>query len=209
MEVLLRCSCGQSLENERLRGRIRRFEASGSPFPTVRAFGTVGYALDPSVLMVLRVFMGLSGRPCKICYRFMEDGTKVRISRGREESDGTNVRISRGRDASGEIIHRPEILKIRRKPRPVEYGPKNTPLEWMKHPRNHRATQILSPRTRPSLTTTRKAQSREHPHKATQGFLNAQKYIMMLRCALGIQTFEFINSEIVGAFLEKCNCIGD
>ncbi|KAK8945978.1 hypothetical protein KSP40_PGU012489 [Platanthera guangdongensis] len=57
----------------------------------------------------------VSGRPCKIGYRFMEDGTKVRISRGRE--------------ASGEIIPRPEILKMRRKPQPVECGPKDTPLE--------------------------------------------------------------------------------
>ncbi|KAK8958238.1 hypothetical protein KSP40_PGU019707 [Platanthera guangdongensis] len=63
----------------------------------------------------VQVLDPVSGRPCKIGYRFMDDGTKVRISRGR--------------DASGEIIPRPEILKMRRKPRPVECGPKDTPLE--------------------------------------------------------------------------------
>lgn len=45
-------------------------------------------------------------KPCKIGFRFMEDGTKVRIARGQE--------------ASGAIIPRPEILKMRRKPRPTE-----------------------------------------------------------------------------------------
>lgn len=34
--------------------------------------------------------------------------------------DGTKVRIARGQEASGAIIPRPEILKMRKKPRPTE-----------------------------------------------------------------------------------------
>jgi hypothetical protein len=44
-------------------------------------------------------------KPCKIGYKRLEDGTKVRVSRGQE--------------ASGSVIPRPEILKERRKPRPI------------------------------------------------------------------------------------------
>ncbi|KAG0499888.1 hypothetical protein HPP92_004142 [Vanilla planifolia] len=54
----------------------------------------------------VQVLDPVTGKPCKIGYRFMEDGTKVRVSRGQQ--------------ASGAIIPRPEILKIRRKPRPTE-----------------------------------------------------------------------------------------
>lgn len=57
----------------------------------------------------------VTGKPCKIGYRYLEDGSKVRVSRGME--------------ASGSIIPRPEILKVRRKPRPTEDGPKDTPLD--------------------------------------------------------------------------------
>lgn len=53
--------------------------------------------------------------PCKVGFRFLEDGTKVRVSRGLE--------------ASGSIISRPEILKQRRKPRITECGPRDTPQE--------------------------------------------------------------------------------
>ena len=44
-------------------------------------------------------------KPCKIGYKYLEDGTKVRYARGM--------------NASGAVIPRPEILKERRKPRPT------------------------------------------------------------------------------------------
>jgi hypothetical protein len=44
-------------------------------------------------------------KPCKIGYKYLEDGTKVRYARGMY--------------ASGVVIPRPEILKERRKPRPT------------------------------------------------------------------------------------------
>lgn len=43
--------------------------------------------------------------PCKVGIKYLEDGTKVRVSRGQ--------------GASGNIIPRPEILKIRTTPRPT------------------------------------------------------------------------------------------
>ncbi|PWA41539.1 ribosomal protein L24 [Artemisia annua] len=54
-------------------------------------------------------------QPCKVGIRYQEDGTKVRIARGI--------------GASGAIIPRPEILKIRTTPRPTIAGPKDTPIE--------------------------------------------------------------------------------
>ncbi|XP_010693190.1 uncharacterized protein LOC104906172 [Beta vulgaris subsp. vulgaris] len=57
----------------------------------------------------------VTGKPCKVGIRYQEDGTKVRISRGI--------------GASGSIISRPEILKIRTTPRPTAPGPKDTPLD--------------------------------------------------------------------------------
>ncbi|KAJ8555230.1 hypothetical protein K7X08_012726 [Anisodus acutangulus] len=39
------------------------------------------------------------------------------------------TRVSRGIEASGTIIPRPEILKIRTTPRPTVAGPKDTPME--------------------------------------------------------------------------------
>ncbi|KAJ4968094.1 hypothetical protein NE237_014795 [Protea cynaroides] len=57
----------------------------------------------------------VTGKPCKIGIRFLEDGTKVRVSRGQ--------------GASGAIIPRPEILKIRTTPRPTIAGPKDTMME--------------------------------------------------------------------------------
>lgn len=47
----------------------------------------------------------LCRQPCKVGVRYLEDGSKVRVSRGL----GT----------SGSIIPRPEILKIRTTPRPT------------------------------------------------------------------------------------------
>lgn len=47
----------------------------------------------------------LCSKPCKVGVRYLEDGTKVRVSRGI--------------GASGSIIPRPEILKIRTTPRPT------------------------------------------------------------------------------------------
>lgn len=44
-------------------------------------------------------------KPCKVGTKYLEDGTKVRVSRGI--------------GASGSIIPRPEILKIRSTPRPT------------------------------------------------------------------------------------------
>ncbi|XP_020971280.1 uncharacterized protein LOC107625018 isoform X1 [Arachis ipaensis] len=57
----------------------------------------------------------VTGKPCKVGIKYLEDGTKVRVSRG----IGT----------SGSIIPRPEILKIRTTPRPTQPGPKDTPME--------------------------------------------------------------------------------
>ncbi|MFS7902001.1 putative ribosomal protein L24 [Helianthus anomalus] len=47
----------------------------------------------------------VTGQPCKVGIRYQEDGTKVRVARGI--------------GASGSIIPRPEILKIRATPRPT------------------------------------------------------------------------------------------
>ncbi|GLT74339.1 hypothetical protein SLA2020_461440 [Shorea laevis] len=54
-------------------------------------------------------------KPCKVGIKYLEDGTKVRVSRGI--------------GASGAIIPRPEILKIRTTPRPTVAGPKDTPMD--------------------------------------------------------------------------------
>ncbi|XP_015698907.2 50S ribosomal protein L24-like [Oryza brachyantha] len=55
------------------------------------------------------------GKPGKIGYKYLEDGTKVRFARGM--------------NASGVMIPRPEILKERRKPTPTSPGPKDTPID--------------------------------------------------------------------------------
>ncbi|KAI5073258.1 hypothetical protein GOP47_0011271 [Adiantum capillus-veneris] len=57
----------------------------------------------------------VSGSPCKVGFRFLEDGTKVRVSRGMASSES--------------IVPRPEILKERRTPRITECGPRDTPKE--------------------------------------------------------------------------------
>ncbi|CAH9099755.1 unnamed protein product [Cuscuta epithymum] len=63
----------------------------------------------------VQVLDPVTERPCKVGIRYLEDGTKVRVSRGI--------------GASCSIIPRPEILKIRTTPRPSVAGPKDTPLE--------------------------------------------------------------------------------
>ncbi|XP_052138008.1 uncharacterized protein LOC127756684 isoform X1 [Oryza glaberrima] len=63
----------------------------------------------------VQVLDPVTGKPCKIGYKYLEDGTKVRFARGM--------------NASGAVIPRPEILKERRKPRPTSPGPKDTPIE--------------------------------------------------------------------------------
>uniref|UniRef100_A0A1U7XT64 39S ribosomal protein L24, mitochondrial-like n=1 Tax=Nicotiana sylvestris TaxID=4096 RepID=A0A1U7XT64_NICSY len=57
----------------------------------------------------------VTGKPTKVGIRYLEDGSKVRVSRGI--------------GASGSIIPWPEILKIRTTPRPTIAGPKDTPME--------------------------------------------------------------------------------
>ncbi|OIT31505.1 PREDICTED: uncharacterized protein LOC109208592 [Nicotiana attenuata] len=57
----------------------------------------------------------VTGKPTKVGIRYLEDGSKVRVSRGI--------------GASGSIIPRPEILKIRTTIRPTIAGPKDTPME--------------------------------------------------------------------------------
>lgn len=53
--------------------------------------------------------------PVRIAWRFLEDGTKVRVTKGPQ--------------ASGTIVPRPEILKTRRTPRKTGIGAKDTPSE--------------------------------------------------------------------------------
>lgn len=48
-------------------------------------------------------------RPCRVVFRYLEDGTKVRVSH-----------------RSGAVIPRPEILRQRRKPKKEKDGPKDT-----------------------------------------------------------------------------------
>ncbi|GKU86555.1 hypothetical protein SLEP1_g1067 [Rubroshorea leprosula] len=62
----------------------------------------------------VQVLDPVTGKPCKVGIKYLEDGTKVRVSRGI--------------GASGAIIPRPEILKIRTTPRPTVAGPKDTPM---------------------------------------------------------------------------------
>ncbi|KAJ4830462.1 hypothetical protein Tsubulata_025386 [Turnera subulata] len=63
----------------------------------------------------VQVLDPITGRPCKVGIRYLEDGTKVRVSRGQ--------------GATETIIPRPEILKIRTTPRPTVAGPKDTPVD--------------------------------------------------------------------------------
>ncbi|KAL8521413.1 hypothetical protein ACS0TY_011799 [Phlomoides rotata] len=63
----------------------------------------------------VQVMDPVTGKPCKVGIRYLEDGSKVRVSRGI--------------GASESIIPRPEILKIRSTPRPTIAGPKDTPMD--------------------------------------------------------------------------------
>ncbi|BAT82303.1 hypothetical protein VIGAN_03229500 [Vigna angularis var. angularis] len=63
----------------------------------------------------VQVLDPVTGKPCKVGVKYLEDGTKVRVSRGI--------------GASESIIPRPEILKIRTTPRPTLLGPKDTPMD--------------------------------------------------------------------------------
>lgn len=55
-------------------------------------------------------------------------GGPVRCVKRRLE-DGTVVRISKGKHATGSIISKPEIATQRRTPRSTTLGPKDTPSE--------------------------------------------------------------------------------
>mmetsp|Transcript_37372 Transcript_37372/g.105453 ORF Transcript_37372/g.105453 Transcript_37372/m.105453 type:complete len:132 (-) Transcript_37372:1703-2098(-) len=55
-------------------------------------------------------------------------GGPVRVAIRRLE-DGTNVRVSKGKHATGSIIPKPEASKQRRTPRPTAPGPKDTPAD--------------------------------------------------------------------------------
>ena len=55
----------------------------------------------------------VTGAPVRSTYRFLEDGSKVRVTVGK--------------GASGSVVPRPEILRERRKPLPAVGGPKDTP----------------------------------------------------------------------------------
>lgn len=50
--------------------------------------------------------------PVKVSWRYLEDGTKVRVTRGKL--------------SSGSVVPRPEVLKQRRKPRPATLGELDT-----------------------------------------------------------------------------------
>ncbi|XP_044484533.1 50S ribosomal protein L24 [Mangifera indica] len=63
----------------------------------------------------VQVLDPVTGKPCKIGIRYLDNGSKVRVSRGM--------------GASGSIIPRPEILKIRTTPRPTVAGPRDTPMD--------------------------------------------------------------------------------
>ena len=57
----------------------------------------------------------VTGSPVRVSVRYLEDGTKVRVTRGRL--------------ASQSIIPRPDILTTRRKPRSSAVGSKDTPRD--------------------------------------------------------------------------------
>ncbi|XP_073055532.1 uncharacterized protein [Primulina eburnea] len=63
----------------------------------------------------VQVIDPVTRKPCKVGIKFLEDGSKVRVSRGI--------------GASESIIPRPDILKIRSTPRPTIVGPKDTPMD--------------------------------------------------------------------------------
>ena len=60
----------------------------------------------------------VSQAPVRVSWRFLEDGTKVRVTKGKL--------------ASGTIVPRPEILQVRRTARKDGIGPKDTPSDVVK-----------------------------------------------------------------------------
>ncbi|XP_062105029.1 uncharacterized protein LOC133816678 [Humulus lupulus] len=69
----------------------------------------------PLRVLNVQVIDLVTGKPCKVGIKYLEDGTKVRVSRGL--------------GASGSVIPLLEILKIRTTPRPIVAGPKDTPMD--------------------------------------------------------------------------------
>ncbi|KAL2517280.1 KOW domain-containing protein [Abeliophyllum distichum] len=96
---------------------------SGSPAFPVKKHIKQGQGHEGGIFSVeaplhvsnVQVLDPVTGKPSKVGYRYLEDGTKVRVSRGI--------------GASGSIVPRPDILKIRTTPRPTVVGPKDTPLD--------------------------------------------------------------------------------
>ena len=89
------------IENVNLRRRIIKPKADGSPGKIITRPCAVHYS---NVLLVDPT----TGKPTKVARRFLEDGTRVRVSK-----------------ASGQVIPRPDPLR-NRKPRSVIQGPKDT-----------------------------------------------------------------------------------
>lgn len=56
----------------------------------------------------------VTGRPVRASWRFLEDGTRVRVTRGR--------------GSSASIVPRPEVLTQRAKPRSASAGARDTPV---------------------------------------------------------------------------------
>ena len=98
---ILRPKARVLIENVNLRRRIVKPKGDGTPGKIITRPCTVHYSnvmlIDPS-----------TGKPTKVARRFLEDGSKVRVSK-----------------ASGHIIAKPDPL-ANRKPRSVVVGPKDT-----------------------------------------------------------------------------------
>lgn len=56
----------------------------------------------------------VTGRPARVTWRFLQDGTRVRVTRGR--------------GASASVVPRPEVLTQRAKPRTASAGQLDTPV---------------------------------------------------------------------------------
>lgn len=87
-----------------MKKHVKKTEQSGGGVVTIEA---------PLHVSKVSVLDPTTKAPCRIAFRFLEDGTRVRVSRG-----GT---------ASGSVIPRPEALKERRRPLPSGEGLKDTP----------------------------------------------------------------------------------
>ncbi|CAI0377447.1 unnamed protein product [Linum tenue] len=99
----LRFLCFTALFFPRVKKHIKASEGHEGGIFTVEA---------PLHASNVQVVDPLTGRPCKVGIKYLEDGTKVRVSR-----------------ASQSIIIGPEILKIRTTPRPNIAGQKDTPMD--------------------------------------------------------------------------------